>query len=188
MTPNSDKPKTVKLSFYKTVVAGVVMAMVSLPSFADSSNHRIEQYFNDMPSHHYQGNYSIIKQVGNHNNANVSQSYSARYQAGNFSKIFQQGNWNVANVEQTGGNNVGVILQKGNSHIANISQSGNEKQIETYISQTGHYSDIQVSQSGSGYRGISVEQQSFSASARPVTVETYWAATVVSVITKASMT
>ncbi|WP_404376380.1 hypothetical protein [Vreelandella aquamarina] len=172
-TPNQTKPKTVKLIFSEAVAISVMMATISLPSFAGSFNHRVEQYYSDTPHHYYQGNYSIIKQMGSHNSANVYQSYSARYQAGNFSRIHQQGNWNAANIEQSGGNNIGVILQRGNHHIANISQSGNEKQIETYISQTGHYSDIQVSQSGSGYRGISVEQQAFSASARPVTVETY---------------
>lgn len=139
---------------------------------AHAETSRIEQYFNHVDTQNYQGNYSIINQVGNNNRSTVKQSYSAAYQMGNFSYIGQYGNENIASITQTGGGNYGVILQTGNYHNADINQSGN-KELTTYISQTGIRSDIQVSQSGSGYRNIGIEQQAFSGYTRPVTVETY---------------
>lgn len=173
MKPNDSKQITANLRLGKKVAVCFIAATVSLPAFADSFSHRVEQYFNGVDTQNYQGNYSIIQQIGNNNRTNVTQSYSASYQTGNFSRINQRGDWNTANIEQVGGNNAGVILQKGNHHTADVFQSGNDQQLETYVTQLGQRSDVQVSQSGSGYRSISVEQRAYSGNARPVTVETY---------------
>ncbi|WP_018918413.1 hypothetical protein [Vreelandella zhanjiangensis] len=148
-------------------------ALVSFTGNANADANRIEQYFNQVDTQAYQGNYSVISQIGNNNRADVKQSYSAAYQSGNFSNIAQRGNGNTASITQAGGKNYGVILQAGNHHIANINQSGSQQELATYVSQTGLRSDIQVSQSGSGYRNIGIEQQAFSGYTRPVTVETY---------------
>lgn len=152
-----------------TLLASAVLTSAS--AVADES--RIEQFFNQVDVDNYQGNYSIIDQIGNNNNATVNQSYSASYQRGNFSKIFQFGNFNTANITQTGGNNFGVILQKGNAHEASITQAGNTRELKANVSQLGSKSDIQITQSGSGYRSINVEQRAYSGNARPVTVDTY---------------
>ncbi|WP_422103315.1 hypothetical protein [Vreelandella sp.] len=173
MKLNDSKQSGDNLRWSKKVAICFVAATVSLPTFADTFSHRVEQYFNGVDTQNYQGNYSIIQQIGNNNRTNVTQSYSASYQTGNFSRINQRGDWNNANIEQVGGNNAGVILQKGNYHTANVFQSGNDQQLETYVTQLGQRSDVQVSQSGSGYRSISVEQRAYSGNARPVTVETY---------------
>ncbi|KFC41824.1 hypothetical protein DK37_13195 [Halomonas sp. SUBG004] len=45
----------------------MIASAVSLPTFADSFSHRIEQYFNDTNAQSYQGNFSIIQQIGNNN-------------------------------------------------------------------------------------------------------------------------
>ena len=173
MKPNDSKQSTAKFRLATPIAACLIASAVSLPTFADSFSHRIEQYFNDTNAQSYQGNFSIIQQIGNNNRTNVTQSYSASYQTGNFSRISQRGDWNNANIEQVGGNNAGVILQKGNYHTANVIQSGNDQPLETYVTQLGQRSDVQVSQSGSGYRSISVEQRAYSGNARPVTVDTY---------------
>ncbi|WP_447554772.1 hypothetical protein [Vreelandella sp. EE22] len=136
-------------------------------------DNRIEQYHQTSNVPVYAGNYSIIRQNGNNNRTEVSQSYSAQYQNGNFSHIRQVGNFNMATISQAGGNNAGAILQNGDRHLATINQSYGRQGLEAFVSQSGNQSDIAVSQSGSGYRSISVEQQAFSGSARPVTVETY---------------
>lgn len=152
-----------------TLLAASTFAVT--PVNADDS--RIEQFFNQVDTNSYRGNYSIIDQIGNNNSATVNQSYSANYQRGNFSKIFQFGNFNTANIAQEGGNNFGVILQKGNAHEASITQVGGARDLKANVSQLGSNSDIQISQSGSGYRSINVEQRAYSGNARPVTVETY---------------
>ena len=173
MNPNDSKQSTAKARLATPIAACLIASAVSLPTFADSFSHRIEQYFNDTNAQSYQGNFSIIQQIGNNNRTNVTQSYSASYQTGNFSRISQRGDWNNANIEQVGGNNAGVILQKGNYHTANVIQTGNDQPLETYVTQLGQRSDVQVSQSGSGQRSISVEQRAYSGNARPVTVDTY---------------
>ncbi|QNI04635.1 hypothetical protein HXW73_17705 [Halomonas sp. SH5A2] len=155
--------------------------LTAAPVNADDSH--IEQFFNQVDTKNYRGNYSIIDQVGNNNRATVNQTYSnsEAYQRGNFSRIHQSGNFNIANITQTGGNNFGVISQDGDGHRADINQDGNARNIEgdpsklleANVSQFGSKSDIQISQSGSGYRSINVEQRAFSGNARPVTVETY---------------
>ncbi|KPQ26775.1 hypothetical protein [Halomonas sp. HL-93] len=152
-----------------TLLAATLLTSTSV----NAGDNRIEQFFNQVDTDNYRGNYSIIDQVGNNNSADVNQSYSASYQRGNFSNIRQVGNFNNATINQTGGNNFGVILQKGNEHEASISQAGRQRELKAYVSQSGSRSDIQISQSGSGYRSINVEQKAYSGNARPVTVETY---------------
>ncbi len=162
-----------------TVIKRTVTTLLLITAFssfaisAQAETSRVHQYFNQVDTQHHQGNYSVISQVGNNNQVNVKQSYSAAYQTGNFSHIRQYGNENNASIAQTGGRNIGVILQAGNYHTANVSQSGSQQELSTYVSQTGTRSDIHVSQSGSGYRNIGIEQQAFSGYTRPVTVETY---------------
>ncbi|WP_447530466.1 hypothetical protein [Vreelandella sp. TE19] len=134
---------------------------------------RVEQYAKTSQAPVYKENYSIIRQNGHHNRTAVTQSYSAQYQHGNFSNIRQTGNFNTASITQAGGNNAGVILQNGDRHLATINQSYGVQGLQAFVSQTGHQSDIEISQSGSGYRSVSVEQQAFSGNARPVIVETY---------------
>lgn len=151
----------------------LMAVLLAFTSNANADKNRIEQYFNQVDTQTYQGNYSVISQIGNNNQATVKQSYSAAYQIGNFSHIGQRGNENTASITQIGGKNYGVILQAGNHHNAIINQSGNQQELATYVSQTGLRSDIQVSQSGSGYRNIGIEQQASSGYTRPVTVETY---------------
>ncbi|MCW4150915.1 hypothetical protein OM427_15385 [Halomonas sp. 18H] len=159
---------------HSMLLATLLAASIFTAAPVNADDSRIEQFFNQVDINNYRGNYSIIDQIGNNNSATVNQSYSASYQRGNFSKIFQFGNFNTANIAQKGGNNFGVILQKGNAHEASINQVGDARKIlEANVSQLGSKSDIQISQSGSGYRSINVEQRAFSGNARPVTVETY---------------
>ncbi|GGW69037.1 MULTISPECIES: hypothetical protein [Halomonadaceae] len=172
MKPFAASHTSNKTRLLKIAASSLVAAMVSISASANAADQRIEQYFNSVDTAR-QGNYSIIEQVGNNNQAMVSQSYSASYQRGNFSRITQLGNRNIAVMEQRGGNNFGVVFQQGNHHKAHLTQAGNQQSLEAYINQVGHQSDIQVSQSGSGYRSISVEQQAYSSTLRPVTVETY---------------
>lgn len=153
----------------------LLASMALTPMIASASDSRIEQFFNQVDVDNYRGNYSIIHQIGNNNRATVNQSYSASYQRGNFSKIFQFGNFNTATIEQTDGNNFGVITQSGNEHDASINQTqtGKQRELKAHVSQSGARSDIHITQSGSGYRSINVEQRAYSGNARPVTVETY---------------
>lgn len=164
-----------KALMFKTPLALSLIAvslMVSSIAFASQGN-RIEQYFQSDHVPTSPENYSIIRQNGSHNRTTVSQSYSAQYQNGNFSSIQQTGNFNTASITQLGGNNAGLISQNGDRHSAVIHQAYGRQGLEAFVTQTGNQSDIAISQSGSGYRSISVEQQAFSGSARPVTVETY---------------
>ena len=153
-----------------TLLIASVMTSVSV----NAGDGQIEQFFKQVDTENYKGNYSIIEQIGNNNRATVTQSYSASYQNGNFSNIRQRGNSNNASIEQTGGNNIGVIIQDGNNHTTDIKQAGDGRDtLRAYSTQSGNNSDIQISQSGSGYRSINVEQRAYSGNARPVTVETY---------------
>lgn len=117
-------------------------------------------------------NVSIINQNGSNNQANVTQSRSARYQIGNIAYIYQNGQNNKASISQYNGANFGVIKQIGTDHNANINQTGGNSEIKAQVTQFGQNSDIALSQSGSGLRSISVEQQNFSGYARPVTIDT----------------
>lgn len=169
----SKAPMGLSPAKHSMLLATLLAASIFTAAPVNADDSRIEQFFNQVDTNNYRGNNSIINQIGNNNSATVNQSYSASYQRGNFSKIFQFGNFNTANIAQKGGNNFGVILQKGNAHDANITQAGDARELKANISQLGSKSDIQISQSGSGYRSINVEQRAFSGNARPVTVETY---------------
>lgn len=147
--------------------------LVTNMTVAQADNPRIAQYVNEINTSFLQSNISVIEQQGNSNKASVTQSRSASYQFANFSHIHQRGNNNEANITQSNGNNIGFIWQLGNNHSANIYQQGNSISLRADIYQTGFSGDITISQSGSGLRGISVQQQNNSGSARPVTIDTY---------------
>lgn len=134
---------------------------------------RVLQYANSIALNRFQGNTSIIQQIGDNNQASVVQSRSANYQLGNFAHIYQRGNQNQASIQQENGSNIGIIWQVGNNNVANIEQLGNSFSLNANIHQIGFNSDITLSQSGSGLRSISVEQQNFSGHARPVAIDTY---------------
>lgn len=151
----------------------IAFAMTVSSAAQAGEGHRVEQYFQSAGTPINAGNYSIIEQNGNNNRTTVSQSYSAQYQNGNFSSIRQMGNFNTASITQAGGNNAGMILQNGDRHVASIHQAYGRQGLDAFVTQSGNQSDITISQSGSGYRSVSVEQQAFSGNARPVTVETY---------------
>ena len=127
------------------------------------------------------GNMSLIKQIGDRNTSTVNQNRIIQGNA-NFSSIYQSGNLNNASINQEGSQNIGLIYQDGNRLEANITQIGN--QFEAQVTQYGLDANVNISQSGSGYRSINVEQQSYSGNASPVTIDTYWATQVASVITK----
>ncbi len=160
------------------VLPFALASMVSLHVAADNTNvynsqNRVEQFIENSRISS-PANVSIIEQIGNDNSAEVSQSRSSRYQANNLAYIYQNGNRNNGEIHQLSGNNVGFILQFGNDHSAIIEQRSHGRGINhSSVVQTGFNSDITLSQSGSGYRSITVEQQAFSGNARPVTVETY---------------
>tara|TARA_B100000929_G_scaffold126172_1_gene100041 strand:- start:1063 stop:1665 length:603 start_codon:yes stop_codon:yes gene_type:complete len=160
------------------VLPFALASMVSLHVAADNthvynSQNRVEQFIENSRISS-PANVSIIEQIGNDNSAEVSQSRSSRYQANNLAYIYQNGNRNNGAIHQLSGNNVGFILQFGNDHNAIIEQRSHGRGINhSSVVQTGFNSDITLSQSGSGYRSITVEQQAFSGNARPVTVETY---------------
>ncbi len=149
------------------------LLVLSMSSGAQAESSRVIQYIEEINSSILQSNISVIEQIGNNNHASVIQSRSASYQLANFSHIHQRGNNNKANIIQNNGNNIGVIWQIGNDHIAQINQQGNSLSLRADIFQTGFKSDITISQSGSGLRGISVQQQNNSGSARPVTIDNY---------------
>ncbi len=134
---------------------------------------RVVQYASQVDVSVLQGDVSIIEQQGKNNQASVIQSRSASYQLANFSHIYQYGNNNLANVSQANGNNVGVVWQVGDNHTANITQQGNSLSLRADIYQLGFSGDVSISQSGSGLRGVSVQQQNYSGNARPVTIDTY---------------
>ncbi|WP_083007804.1 hypothetical protein [Halomonas sp. GT] len=118
-------------------------------------------------------NSSIIRQQGNNNNASVAQSRSLSYQLSNFAYINQLGNGNQASIIQSNGNNTGIIWQVGNDNTASINQHGNNISFKADIYQDGFKGDVSISQSGSGLRAVSVQQQNYSGNARPVTIDTY---------------
>ncbi|MGQ7289565.1 hypothetical protein [Vreelandella venusta] len=118
-------------------------------------------------------NLSIIRQQGNNNKASVAQSRSVSYQLSNFAYIDQVGNGNQASIMQSNGNNTGIIWQVGDDNTASINQQGNNVQYKADIYQNGFKGDVSISQSGSGLRAVSVQQQNLSGNARPVTIDTY---------------
>nr|WP_246638300.1 hypothetical protein [Halomonas neptunia] len=115
-------------------------------------------------------NVALIRQIGDENNSTINQNLNSHGRA-NLASVYQNGNFNEAIINQEGSNNTGLIHQNGSRHEASITQSGN--QLESQINQYGFDSNITISHSGSGYQGISVEQQAFSGNARSVTVENY---------------
>lgn len=126
---------------------------------ANSSNTAVWQY-----------NTSVITQIGNDNQARVEQQRNESLAYGNYSNIYQNGNRNEANIIQSGGNNTGLIGQIGNDHQATIEQAGNR--FKAHINQHGLQSNINLSQSGSGLRSISVSQSANSGAAAPITIRT----------------
>lgn len=161
---------------YASLVA-IGLLVSSMASAEANSNllegTRVIQYVSQIDISALQGNISIIEQQGNNNSASISQSRSASYQLANFSHVYQRGNNNQANIVQNNGNNVGVVWQVGNDHTANIHQKGNNLSFKADIYQLGFSGDVTISQSGSGLRGVSVQQQNYSGNARPVTIDTY---------------
>ena len=115
-------------------------------------------------------NVALIRQIGDGNSSTINQNRNSQGRA-NLASIYQNGNFNEAMINQEGSNNTGFIHQNGSQHEASITQNGN--QLESQINQSGLNSNVTISHSGSGYQGISVEQQAFSGNARSVTVETY---------------
>lgn len=163
-------------TFAFVVTASFVNATVSAEAANDGSGEnmwesRVTQYVKSIDYSSYKGNVSIIQQNGNDNQASVVQSRSADYQFANFAHIYQLGDNNQASISQSNGSNIGIIVQVGNEHNAAITQKGNKFQAE--INQFGFGSDITLSQSGSGLRSISIEQQNHSGNAQPVTIDTY---------------
>ncbi|PCF96284.1 hypothetical protein [Vreelandella nigrificans] len=134
---------------------------------------RVFQYSHQIDTSLLQGNVSIIEQQGHNNQASIAQSRSAHYQFSNFSKIYQYGNNNQAVVIQDNGNNISVIWQVGDSQTANILQQGNNLSLRADIYQIGFNGYVTISQSGSGQRSVSVQQQNYSSYSRPVTIDTY---------------
>ncbi|MFI0473099.1 hypothetical protein ACGLWX_10345 [Halomonas sp. HMF6819] len=157
----------------KPSLALIALTMTFSSAAQAGQDNRIAQYVYSGSKQIGPGNYSVIYQNGNNNRTNVAQSYSAQYQNGNFSSIRQIGNANAASIEQIGGNNTSQVSQKGNEHSVSILQNNGSQGAEAFVTQTGQQSNITISQSGSGYRSINVEQQAFSGNARPVTVVTY---------------
>lgn len=159
------------------VMAGLLASsMVSAEASGDSliqEGARVAQYAYQIDTSTLQGNVTIIEQRGNNNQASITQSRSASYQFANFSKIYQRGNNNLATITQFNGNNVGVIWQVGNNHSASIYQEGNNLAFRADIYQLGFSGDVTISQSGSGQRAVSVQQQNFSGNSRPVAIDTY---------------
>lgn len=155
------------------LVSTVISAEASGNMYGLLEGARVVQYATHIDISTLKGNLSIIEQQGHNNQASVIQSRSSSYQLANFSHIYQHGSDNLATVNQENGKNIGVVWQVGNNHTANISQQGNSLSLRADIYQIGFNSDISISQSGSGQRGVSVQQQNYSGNARPVTIETY---------------
>ncbi|GHC21226.1 hypothetical protein GCM10010082_11100 [Kushneria pakistanensis] len=116
--------------------------------------------------------YSVIEQVGHHNQAWVTQSASARYQQS--AGIYQNGSHHQALISQQNANALGVITQNGSQHVASIYQngSGTNTRLDASIMQFGSQGRVEITQSSSD-QGISVVQHAYSGSARPVIIETY---------------
>lgn len=116
-------------------------------------------------------NASIIQQIGSNNSATTAQSQSANFQTRNFAFIYQYGNQNNADIFQQGSGHSAVIWQEGNGHKATINQLNDNRAFAADIRQFGSSSDVQISQSGSDPRSISVEHHAYSRNAQPVFVE-----------------
>tara|TARA_R110002012_G_scaffold90029_4_gene220345 strand:+ start:278 stop:838 length:561 start_codon:yes stop_codon:yes gene_type:complete len=167
-----------KVISFVLVIVALLLAEVVTANASDNIEEgfitaRITQYAANNDTNAYQSNISIIQQNGQDNQASVMQSRSASYQLGNFAKISQWGNNNQASIMQHNGANIGIIWQEGNNHTATLVQEGKSLSFRAEIHQVGLSSDIQISQSGSGLRSISVEQHNYSGNAPPVTIDNY---------------
>lgn len=155
----------------------VVMAF-SVSVMAQVNNEQAQTYIteNEISLDSFEENFSqsranvaLIRQIGDNNTNVINQNRNSQGGA-NLASIYQDGSYNDATITQQGSGNTGLIRQVGNQHEANISQNGTD--LDYQIIQDGFNSNVSISNSGSGYQGISVEQQAFSGNARSVTVET----------------
>ncbi|WP_075880480.1 hypothetical protein [Vreelandella massiliensis] len=172
------------ITFHRRILLGALFLATTM-AYANENEQRlleraritqyIEEQQQQVNGNNDRSNASIIEQIGNNNNANVMQSYSASFQTGNFAFIRQKGNQNTATISQWGGNNKASIWQDGNQHNASISQQNDSFSLDfnADIRQFGNSSDIHISQSGSDQRSISIEHHAYSGSAQPITVETH---------------
>lgn len=176
------KPARPRSKLLSSAAVVTLAATVSFPAMAASPDDEaavlnaarvFQQAKSIIDLNQLSGNASVIQQVGDNNSGNVIQSRAAGYQMGNLAYIYQNGRGNSASIDQQGGNNIGVVSQIGDDHSADIRQTGNSLSIRADVYQVGFKSDISLSQSGSGSRSISVEQQNYSGNARPVTIDTY---------------
>lgn len=164
------------------MVAATLAAAVSFPAMSASPDDEaivlnaarvFQQAKSIIDLNQLAGNASVIQQVGDNNSGSVMQSRAVGYQMGNLAYIYQNGRSNSASIDQQGGNNIGVVSQVGDDHSATISQTGNSLSLRADVYQVGFKSDVSLSQSGSGARSISVEQQNYSGNARPITIDAY---------------
>lgn len=112
------------------------------------------------------GNIAFTAQVGHDNNARIHQGSGSPNQAA----IYQRGDSNEAEILQQGNHNVGVVIQHGNELEANLHQHGHAFGAE--INQVGIRGQVNLSQSGSGYRTISIDQITRSGAGATATIIT----------------
>lgn len=115
------------------------------------------------------GNIAVTTQIGNDNDARIHQGSGPRGYP-NLAAIHQHGYGNDAEIVQLGGNNVGVVAQRGRNLEANLHQRGGE--FEAAINQVGIRGKVNLSQSGSGYRTITIDQISRSGAGATATIVT----------------
>lgn len=177
--PNTvrSRQKLVSSAALATLAAAVSFSAMAASSDNDAAVLSAARVFQQAKSivdlNQLAGNASVIQQVGDNNNGSITQSRAAGYQMGNLAYIYQNGRSNNASINQQGGNNIGVVSQVGDNHSATISQTGNNLSLRADVYQVGFKSDVSLSQSNSGSRSISVEQQNYSGNARPVAIDTY---------------
>ena len=112
------------------------------------------------------GNIALTTQVGNSNTARIQQGPDSP----NLAAIYQYGHGNDANIIQDGNHNIGVVIQHGSELQANLHQQGHEFGAE--INQVGIRGQVNLSQSGSGYRSISIDQITRSGAGATATIVT----------------
>ncbi|WP_141317212.1 hypothetical protein [Halomonas halmophila] len=111
-------------------------------------------------------NIAFIDQLGNDNSALIDQQGMGP----NLASVYQSGYGNQASVTQKGAFNIGLVSQQGNHLDATLEQDGHE--FEAAINQAGINGQVQVLQSGSGYRAITVDQISRSGVGATATIVT----------------
>lgn len=114
-------------------------------------------------------NLAFVNQSGNENSARIRQQGNGDV-GPNLAAIYQMGNGNNANIDQEGVFNIGLVSQKGDQLSTTLEQNGYE--FEAAINQVGINGNVQVSQSGSGYRAITVDQLSRSGVGATATIIT----------------